>query len=83
MDGGAVTLRALFAGCWFRHGEPVWEGDHLRCLTCGTVIEVLPQRLVTGPAAIPEPVRGQPKIKATHQPRQDNVIDIGWKRSER
>lgn len=67
------SLRAFFAGCFKTHQEPIWTGNVLTCLTCGTVIEVLPQATVRGPAHEPEPVRGVPKIKAKVE-RVGNVV---------
>lgn len=59
-----MNLRRLFSRCLFRHQEPLWEGNAMRCLECGTVIPVLPQATVRGPKAAPDEVRGQPKLKA-------------------
>lgn len=59
-----MTFKAFWAGCWFGHQEPIWQHDHLTCLTCGTRIDVLPQTLTRGPAHDPEPVRGQPTGRA-------------------
>lgn len=70
-----MNLKALFAGCWSGHAEPIWTGNVLTCLQCGTVIEVLPQKTVIGPAHVPEPVRGTPLMKAKVQ-RRDNVADF-------
>lgn len=55
-----MTWRAFWAGCWTSH-EPIWDGPALTCMVCGTVIQVLPQATVRGPAHDPEPVRGTPK----------------------
>lgn len=75
-----MIFRRLFFGCWFSH-DPIWEAQHFRCLTCGTVIQVLPQKLnLKGDAHIPAPVRGQPTAKAK-KVRVGNVRE--WKRSER
>lgn len=59
-----TTWRQLFAGCWSGCQETIWTHDVLTCLRCGTVIDVLPQATVRGPAHDPEPVRGQPTGKA-------------------
>lgn len=59
-----MTLLALFRGCWLSHGELHWTHDVLTCDRCGTVIQVLPQPVVKGPAHDPEPVRGQPDLHA-------------------
>lgn len=75
-----MTFRAFLSGCFRTHQEPVWEGDHLRCLQCGDVIEVLPQVTVKGPAHDPEPVRGEPRMKA-RRVAKDNVRE--WKVSQR
>ena len=62
-----MTFRAFWYGCWGGHREPIWEGSSLTCLTCGSIIPVLPQTTVRGPASIPEPVRGQPQIRAVKE----------------
>lgn len=59
-----LSLRALWFGCITKHHEPIWTSDHMECLTCGTVIDVLPQPTVRGPAHEPSPVRGVPKMRA-------------------
>ena len=59
-----MTFRELVHGCWWTHAETIWEAGHFRCLQCGTTIDVLPQAVIRGPRHHPEPVRGQPKLKA-------------------
>lgn len=62
-----MTLRAFLFGCWSCHQETIWTHHVLTCLQCGTVIEVLPQATVRGPAHDPEPVRGVPRQVAKKQ----------------
>lgn len=59
-----MTFREFWHGCWLRHGDTIWEAQHMRCLTCGSRINVLPQAVIRGPAAIPTEVRGQPLMQA-------------------
>lgn len=76
-------LRELWYGCLFRHSsDTIWEADAMRCLRCGTVIQVLPQKRVIGPAHVPAEVRGQPKMQAKTV-RPGNVTDIRERQSQR
>lgn len=59
-----MTWREFYFGCWLSHGETLWTHDVMECQRCGTVIEVLPQATIRGPAHDPEPVRGQPTGRA-------------------
>lgn len=70
-----MTLRAVWYGCWFSHGETHWTRDRLECQRCGSIIDVLPQVIVRGPAHVPEPVRGQPLQQAKVK-RSDNRIEF-------
>lgn len=75
-----MSFRRLWFGCLLRHGEVIWTHDVMTCLQCGTVIKVLPQATIRGPAHTPEPVRGKPQMFAKVE-RRDNVRD--FRQSER
>lgn len=65
-----MTFRALLAGCWFAHEEPIRErvGDDrvysLCCPRCGHTQPILSSPVVPGPAHQKQEDLGQVKTKA-------------------